>query len=115
MNKKVIVVLCAMMGFSTMMAVQSIVERHGDAASPQQRFVTCQTEPTEAGRNLLGGIVYLTNPTRKTIKQNQFIFYTIGDISGKFVLTEDLAPNATLKQRATAYTGNPGCKAWITE
>lgn len=115
MNKKVIVVLCAVLGFSTMMALQRIVERHSDTAAHKQHWVTCQTEPTGAGRNLLGGNVYLTNPTRETIKRNQFVFYTIGDISGKFVLTEDLAPNATLKQRATAYTGNPGCKAWITD
>lgn len=115
MNKKLAVVICAICGFSAMMALQSMLARHSGAATPQQRFVTCQTEPTEAGRNLFGGNVYLTNPTRETIKRNQFIFYTIGDISGKFVLTEDLAPNATLKQRATAYTGNPGCKAWISD
>ena len=117
MNKKVAIVICAVLGFSTMMALQSMMERHGSASALTSRphWVTCKTEPTEAGRNLFGGNVYLTNETDETIKRNQFIQYTIGDRSGKFVLTEDIAPHVTVKQRATAYTGNPGCRAWFTE
>lgn len=114
MSKKVIVVLCVVMGFSTMMAVQSIVERHSGATTLTARpqWMTCKTEPNESGKMVFGHSIYVTNTTGQTLKRHSTVKYTIGGATSEFLLTSELAPNATQKQLTSGYTGTPDCKAW---